>query len=268
MNTPTPLVTVEINEGVACLTLARADKRNALTSELIANLADAVAGVRADSSARLLVLRAEGPVFCAGMDLAEMQQRAASPDARQLWRADTESYRNLLVAIWSLPIPTLAVVQGPALAGGVGLVLACDMVLASQEAFFALPEPKRGITAAIVAPLLIYRAGTGPAAYLLLSGEAIRAEEAQRWNMCHVVVPGDLLQRRREELAESILAAAPSALKRTKEHIINTAGTELLRQLDDAVTISAEARETEDAREGLAAFLEKRDPDWLPRNSP
>jgi methylglutaconyl-CoA hydratase len=177
-----PLTKLETTGGVARLTLCRPQKRNALTRGLLAELQAGVNAAAADETVRVLLLEAEGPVFCAGMDLGEMQDRAGRDDARELWQEDTLVYRRLVESLFRLPVPTIAVVQGPVLAGGVGLVLACDVVLAAESAFFALPEPKRGITAAVVTPLLTYRIGPGGAGYLLLSGRNVSAavSSAQR----------------------------------------------------------------------------------------
>src|SRR3990172_12471680 len=212
-----PLVTLSIGAGVAELRLNRPDKRNALTRALLQQAVQAVAKVAGDPAARLLVVAAEGPVFCAGMDLAEMQQRATQPDAKEQWAADARAYRDLLVALFELSIPTLCVVQGAAVAGGVGLVAACDMVLASEAASFALPEPKRGITPAVVAPLLIYRIGPGAATAMLLSGRIFSAEEALRTGFCHFLVPAAELDARRRELCESVLTGSPAALLISKK---------------------------------------------------
>ena len=258
-----PLVTFSIDDGVARIVLNRPDKRNALMRELIAGFSQAVTDTAADDSVRLLIVSANGPVFCAGMDLGEMQQRASQPDAQAQWQRDTQVYRELIASLVWLPVPTLAVVQGPALAGGFGLVLACDIVLAAETAAFVLPEPKRGITAAVVAPLLIYRIGAGQAGYALLSGRTISARDAHRMGICHEVVPADSVSARADDLTRSILTGAPSSLRQTKQLILDTSATNLAAQLDLGMTVSAQARETPDAREGLAAFLEKRDPRWM-----
>ncbi|MEX2287501.1 MAG: enoyl-CoA hydratase-related protein [Planctomycetaceae bacterium] len=256
------LVTFSIDDGIARIALNRPDKRNALTRELIAEFSHAIEDTADDDSVRLLIVSANGPAFCAGMDLDEMQQRAALPDASAEWQRDTQVFRDLIASLVWLPVPTLAVVQGAALAGGFGLVLACDMVLAAETAVFVLPEPKRGITAAVVAPLLIYRVGVGQAGYLLLSGRNISAREAHRIGICHEVVPADSLSAREHDLTRSILTGAPSALRKTKQLILDTAATHLAAQLDVGMTVSAQARETADAREGLSAFLDKRTPRW------
>ncbi len=251
-----------VHDGVARLRLTRAAKRNALSRKLIAQLARAVDAVRGDDSVRVLVLEAEGPVFCAGMDLGEMQDRARQPDALEQWHQDTVVYRDLLVNLLTIPVPTLVALQGPVLAGGVGLVAACDIVIASSTATCALPEPRRGITAAVVAPLLIHRIGPGAAGYALLSGATLQAETCFHQGLYNQLCePGELPGIIDDRISE-ILTGAPAALAMTKRHLLDCLLPELLRQLDSGMEVSARARETTDAREGLAAFFEKRPPAW------
>lgn len=253
-----------IEQGVARLLLNRAEKRNALKRETLEEIAAAVAAVAGDPSVRVFVLQAAGEVFCAGMDLGEMQARATTEDGRQEWRRDSQVYRDALVAIFHLPVPTIAVVTGAAVAGGVGLVLACDLVLANPTAYFFLPEPLRGITAAMVTPLLVHRVGAGPAGQLLLSGERWTAEQARRVGLCSDVVPDLELEARLARLIQAILAGSREAWAITKRHLLNVSPLNLDKVLDESMQISAAARETPDAREGLAAFLQKRKPAWQP----
>jgi methylglutaconyl-CoA hydratase len=270
-----PLVRTTTSRGIARIVLNRPAKRNALSRDLLRQLRAAVDEAARDATVRLVILAAEGPAFCAGMDLGEMQSRAGRSDADAEWAEDTRIYRELLTAIFQLSVPTLAVVQGPALAGGLGLVLACDLgglglvlacdpVLASEAAVFALPEPKRGITAAVVLPLLLYRVGPAWSSNLLLSGESWPASLALRTGLCQEVVPADGLAARAESLAASILTGARSSLAVTKKHLQDCAAADLARQLDAGMKHSAEARAKPEAREGLAAFLEKRSPAWAP----
>lgn len=262
------LVQLSFEDSVARITLRRSEKRNALTRQSVEQLRDAANSVASNETVRLLILAAEGPVFCAGMDLSEMQQRAKDAHAADLWQQDAGLYREVLETLFWLPKPTLALVQGPALAGGVGLVLACDLVLAAEEAFFALPEPKRGITAAMVAPLLIHRLGPSSARYLLLSGRRVSADEARRLGLCHEVVSADRLKQQQEELCRSILTGSPQALVQTKRQILDCSASALPSQLEAGMRISAEARQRDEASEGLAAFLEKRTPRWWPQERP
>ena len=257
-------VKTELHHGVGRITLDRPQKRNALTRDFTEQLIAAVSQLQSDNDLRVLVFEATGSVFCAGMDLGEMQERAASADGKQAWQRDSEIYCELLSLIFGLEIPTIAVLSGPVLAGGVGLVLACDLLLASNDTFFMLPEPMRGITAAIVTPLLAHRMGAGPAGQMLLSGEQIPARRALQTGLCHDVVPPDELKGRSEQLIRSILTGSKSALAISKKHLADCSGNNVLEQLKNSIRISATARETDDAREGLSAFLEKRKPRWQP----
>ncbi len=261
------LVRFEIKDAVAKLTLTRADKRNALQRETLEQLSAALGQVRSSAEARVLVLAAEGAVFCAGMDLGEMQKRAESPDGAADWQRDSEVYCDVLQQIYSLPMPTVAAMTGPALAGGVGLVLACDLVVATTNAFFALPEPMRGITAAMVTPLLIHRVGAGPATALLLSGERWTAERALQLGLCHDVVKPDDFTQRLDSLVASILSGSQQALAITKQHVVHVTNRPVEEMLTYSIQVSALARETLDAREGLQAFLEKRKPRWQPEGT-
>lgn len=251
-----------LKDGVGRIVLNRPDKRNALTREIIERLSQEVDQLAKQPELRVLVFEATGKVFCAGMDLGEMQLRATSPNSAEDWQKDSEVLCNLLTTIFSLPVPTVAVVQGPVLAGGMGFVLACDMIIASENTFFALPEPMRGITAAMVTPLLTHRIGYGPATYMLLSGERVSAHKAAAFGLCHDVVTREDLAERSQVLVSSILSGSKSALAITKKHINDCCANDVVAQVNQSIDVSAEARATDDAREGLAAFLEKRKPNW------
>ena len=250
-------------DGVATITFQRAEKRNALKRDFIAEVVEALNQVHADPTIRVFLLKAEGSVFCAGMDLGEMQERAVSPDKEQEWQRDSDIYCEMLTRLFTLPVPTVAVLQGPVLAGGVGIVLACDIVLAAEDIFFALPEPMRGITAAMVTPFLIHRVGAGPATYMLLHGGRVSAADAFRFGLIHQQAGRDELESRAMALTDSILTGSRSALAITKKHVKDCTTADLLELVKASITVSAQARETEDAREGLAAFLEKRKPHWM-----
>jgi methylglutaconyl-CoA hydratase len=260
-----PLVKVAVQGGIAELTLARPHKRNALTRDLITQFTHAVRTIHADKAVRVLTIAAEGTAFCAGMDLEEMQQRAQAADARSQWEKDARDYRDMLLSILMLDVPTLAIVQGPAIAGGFGIVLACDFVLASRSALFALPELKRGISPAVVSPLLVYRIGNGAAMPLLLAGRTLDGDEARRLGICHQVVPPDKLDAARNEWLNGLLENAPEAIATTKKLVRSFEERALIERLEAGMKVSAQARETTEAREGLSAFLQKRRPTWSRR---
>jgi methylglutaconyl-CoA hydratase len=251
-----------MTNGLGRVTLNRPEKRNALTRDFLLQLNDAVEKMEADKSLRVLILSANGIVFCAGMDLSEMQQRAADPDSDQQYELDSIAYADLLSRLFGLKVPTIAVVGGPVFAGGVGLVLACDFIIASDAASFSLPEPRRGIVAAMVTPLLIYRIGIGAANQMLLSGEPMSGQRALQLGLCYDVVDADRLNSRVEQLVASLLASSSEALARTKQHITRCSSFDVSQSLQRSISFSAESRISDDAREGLAAFLEKRKPIW------
>ena len=258
-------VKTSIEDGIGQVVLNRPDKRNALTREMIRQLQSGFDTLAQNDSLRLVVLRAEGSVFCAGMDLGEMQDRANSEDGQAEWKQDSEVYASCLQTIFEIDVPTIAVMQGPTLAGGVGMVLACDFILASTESFFMLPEPARGITAAIVTPFLNFRVAPGVANHLLLSGERMNATRAFAVGLVYDAVALDDLSARTDKLVNAILTGSRSALAITKSHLKNCLPFNLEQQLMQSIQVSASARETQDAREGLAAFIEKRLPTWNPK---
>jgi methylglutaconyl-CoA hydratase len=257
------LVKVHVHEHTGTLVLNRPDKRNALSRELIADIDEALHDLHAQRGVRAVIVAASGPAFCAGMDLAEMQATSQEPDALARWHDDAKDYRDLVETMLRFPKPLVAAVQGPALAGGLGLVLACDIVLAAPEATFGLPEPKRGLVAAVVAPLMAFRIGGGRAAQLLLTAQTIASDEAHRIGLVHELVKRDQLWPRGQELAGVFAQCAPEALLMTKRMINETIGENLTTQLAAGAALSATARTTEAAKEGLAAFLEKREPRWM-----
>lgn len=249
----------------AAITLTRSEKRNALTRQMIQDLCTAVKKVSEKDDCRVLTLAAEGKVFCAGMDLGEMQERAQSEDKEKQWQIDSEVYCDLLKELFDLPIPTVVKLQGPVLAGGVGMVLACDMIVSADECFLALPEPMRGIVASMVTPLLAHRVGPAVATAWLLSGQRVSAQRAKEVGLIHETCSLEELDGAVDKLMGTILTGSRSALAITKAHLNDCVSGEIHQLLEKSIEISAQARETEDAREGLAAFLEKRQAKWIPK---
>jgi methylglutaconyl-CoA hydratase len=257
------LVKVHVHDYTGTLVLNRPEKRNALSRQLIADVDEALHDLHAQRGVRAVIVAASGPAFCAGMDLAEMHATSDEPNPLDRWRDDAQEYRDLLETMLRFPKPLIAAVQGPALAGGLGLVLACDIVLASPEATFGLPEPRRGLVAAVVAPLLAFRVGGGRAAYALLTAEPIGGDEAHRIGMVHELVKAEQLWPRGQQLAGGFAKCAPESLLMTKRMLNETIGEGLTTQLAAGAALSATARTTDAAKEGLAAFLEKREPKWM-----
>jgi len=260
--TDAPLLS-ERRGSTLLLTLNRPGVRNALGPELVESLTAAVRGAGADPSVRAVVLTGAGDAFCAGADLAVLRAlRDAGPAENA---ADSLRLKALYLALLTSPLPVLAAVGGPALAGGCGLATACDLVFASPGATFGYPEVRVGFVAAMVSVLLVRQVGERAARTLLLTGRAHSAEEARALGLVTRVVPaGDLLE---ETLAEArrLAGGAPGALALTKELLLKAAGMPLAEALDLAASANLLARQGEEVREGVEAFLEKRRPSWSPR---
>src|SRR5436190_11340954 len=256
-------VLVKKNVPSGTIVLNRPDKRNALSRELLTDLAQAFDDLHQERKVRAVILTGAGTAFCAGMDLAEMQETSKQPDAFAQWHHDAVQYRELIDQMLRFPKPIIAAVNGPVVAGGAGLMLASDIVIAAEDTKFGLPEPKRGIVAGMVAPLLVFRIGASHAANLLLTARTIDAAEAHRVGLIHEIVKGDFVWARAQEIAAEIAQSAPESIQLTKRLLNETIGEHLATLLTAGAADSATARTTEAAREGLAAFFEKRDPKWL-----
>jgi enoyl-CoA hydratase/carnithine racemase len=257
-----PLVRVHVHQSAGTLILNRPDKRNALSRAMIDELSQGLEDLRLERAVRAVVITGAGTAFCAGMDLAEMFDSSQHDDAYARWAEDARVYHDLLVQMFRYPKTIIAAVNGPALAGGAGLMLASDVVIASDEARFGLPEPLRGLVAGIVSPLLAFRVGGGHAGYLLTTAQMIDATEAYRIGLFHELVAADKLWPRATELAEVCAGCAPEAIQLTKRMLNETIGEHLGTLLGAGAAMSATARTTEAAHEGLSAFLEKRPPRW------
>ena len=257
-----PLVSIQVYDNVGTLTLNRPDKRNALSRALLAELNQALFDLHQEKRVRTVILTGAGTVFCAGMDLSEMKMAAESDNPHQQWGEDAEIFHETLTTMLRFPKPIIAAVNGPTVAGGAGLMLASDIVLATHNATFGLPEPRRGIVAGMVSPLLAFRIGAGRSARLLLESATIDAAEAYRIGLYHDLIEPDKLWAQATEVANQCAQGAPEALQLTKRMLNETIGEHLFTLLSAGAATSATARTTEAAAEGVAAFLEKRPPVW------
>lgn len=253
--------TILVNDSgpVRTMTLHRPDRRNAMTPamqmELIAALEEA-----ATSGCRVLVVSGAGPAFCAGLDLSALKemQGATAGD----YRADAERIARLFLALYELPVPTIAAVHGPAIAGGAGLAILCDFTLAAPEAKFGFTEVRIGFVPALVSAFLSLQIGDKRSRDLQLTGRILDANEALQMGLVNEVVPQEDLSQRVESLAQSLLANSPQALGATKRMITARHRAWLDAAIADAIEVSAQIRETGDFQEGIVAFLEKRKPAW------
>src|SRR5688572_30248043 len=190
---PPPVLRLNIHGSTGTLILNRPDKRNALSRQLLAEIRQALEDLHQQRSVRAVIITGAGSAFCAGMDLGEMLATSRQPDALAMWNQDALTYRDLMELMLRFPKPLIAAVNGPALAGGAGLMLACDIVVAADSATFGLPEPLRGLVAGVVAPLLAFRAGCGASGYLLTTSAVIDAPRARELGLFHEVVKADHL---------------------------------------------------------------------------
>jgi methylglutaconyl-CoA hydratase len=256
------LVLYESRPPAAVLTINRPDRRNALSRSLIHALAEAFGRAEQDSAARCVVLTGAGSAFCAGMDLAELQESVtAGAEGSPVWE-DALRLARLYDQIYRLARPTVAAVNGAAVAGGAGLVSVCDLALAVPGARFGYPEVRRGLVAAMVMPHLLRHVGERAARYLLLTGELIDAEEALRVGLINAVVAEGEVLERALVWARALAEGGPNALTQTKRML-----ERFSRQgvgLEEAAEASAAPRLTEECRQGLAAFFARRPAPWAP----
>ena len=255
-------ILTEVDAGVGIVTLNRPERHNAFDDELIWELSSALTAMDIDPAVRVLVISSTGKSFCAGADLNWMK-RAAGYSADENQR-DARVLADLLRDLSSLHKPTVARVQGPAYGGGVGLVAACDVAIATFDAQFTLSEVKLGIIPSVIGPHLIKAIGERHARRYMLTAERFAAAEAYRIGLVHEIVADErALDAAIGEMVNALLQNGPLALRACKELVDAVAGKPLDDALlDDTARRIAEIRATPEAKEGISAFLEKRKPSW------
>jgi methylglutaconyl-CoA hydratase len=255
------ILDIQARGAAAWLWMNRPEARNALSDELIAALETGLDVLEKDAGARVLVLAGRGPVFCSGGDLANMEKAAKMTKARS--RREASRFAKLLLRMYAYPKPIVARVHGPAFAGGMGLVAACDLVVASEEAEFALPETRLGLVPAMISPYLVRAMGAAQARRYMLTGERLSGREAQRIGFAHECVAAAELDAVVGKMCERLALAGPEALARAKKLLQHVQGAPLTPQLAaETAAVLAEARASPEAREGMRSFLEKRKPFW------
>ena len=242
----------------ALVTVNRPEKRNALSRELISELSDAFKRAADDPSARCVILTGSGPAFCAGMDLDELRGTLGA-DADKVWD-DAARLAQLYDYIYTLPKPTIAAVNGAAVAGGAGLVSVCDLAVSIPDAKFGYPEVRRGLVAAMVMPHLLRHVGERTARWLLLTGELIDGIEALRVGLVNQVTMKESLLATADAWAKSLAEGGPRALATTKDFLSRCSRQGM--SVDELARGSAEPRLTDECRHGLTAFFEKKPAPW------
>lgn len=253
---------VEVAPSVATVTLNRPEVRNAFNEIVIAELTQAFRHLGQHPEVRVIVLAAEGPAFCAGADLNWMKKMAGFSHEENL--ADAKRLSEMLHQIYACPKPVIAKVQGDCYAGGMGLVAACDIAVATEQVQFCLSEVKLGLTPATISPYVIKAMGANPARRYFVTAERFSATEAHRIGFVHEVVMEEKLDETVALLVKAIVNNSPNAVQQTKSLVREVTYAPIDQQLLLATAERiATIRSSEEGREGVASFLEKRKPNWL-----
>jgi enoyl-CoA hydratase/carnithine racemase len=257
-------VDVKVHGNIATILMDRAKVRNALSPQLLGDLATAFADVHQEKRVRAVVLTGNGEHFCSGLDMRVLSDISKLPAAEALpqWLSAWRQLTELLEQMLRFPKPIVAAVDGAAWGAGLGLALACDLVVASSGASFAALAVRRGLVGGATAALLAFRLGGATAARLLLTGEPIGAEEAHRLGLCLAPVPPTQIWVAASEVAGRCTRAPREAVQATKRLLNEGIGETLLSQLSAGAADSATACTTEAAGEGIESYLEGREPQW------
>jgi methylglutaconyl-CoA hydratase len=252
-------VQYEESQGIATITLNRPEKRNAISYELIDDLLSALK-VAEKSETQVLILAANGKAFCAGMDLENLKQLIGRTNEQNL--KDSETIAQLFRGIYDFPKPTIAAVNGAAIAGGTGLVTVCDFALAVPNASFGYTEVRIGFIPAVVSSFLMASIGEKRTRDLLLTGRIFSAQEAHQLGLVNEIVAPEELMKKARELAATLMENSPASVRATKRLLGDYTRERLDRQIAEAIRENAAIRQTADFQEGVTSFLEKRKPVW------
>ncbi|MGH7176153.1 MAG: enoyl-CoA hydratase/isomerase family protein [Tepidisphaeraceae bacterium] len=252
-----PVIIIEKTGPVGVVTLNRPERRNALSIQLLKELCAAIESLNSSSSCRVIIIRGAGEGFCAGLDLKEASDASNQEESAR-------SVANMLRTVHTSRLPTIAAVHGFAMAGGAGLMAACDLAVAASATKIGYPEVRRGLVPALVSTLLRHQVGERRLRELFLVAEPILAARAMEMGLINRVVPGGAKESLEEamNLAAQIAQGAPEALASTKGLLALLRGTAIDEHLKTALEFHEAARGSTEAAEGIMAFLEKRPPKW------
>ena len=251
------LILVETIElGIASVTLNRPDRRNALSIDLLERFCAEIERLASDSTQRVVILCGAGPVFSAGLDLREAADRS-------LIERSAAAVSRALDLLRTSPLITIAAVQGGAFAGGAGLMAACDIVIAASDAKIGFPEARRGLLPALICGVLMHKVREGDLRELFLVGDPIDASRAQQVGLVQRVAPAEGLLDEALGVARSVIAGGPNTIQQTKALLNDTFQRANGPPGPNLIEMHLAARHSDEAREGLAAFAEKREPKWL-----
>ncbi len=253
-------VLIEHDGPILRIALNRPDVRNAFDEDVIQALTNAAATAAEDASVRVVVLSGKGKTFCSGADVGWMAKAIGYSRRENL--SDAEDMARMMERLDTLPVPVIGRIQGSALGGGVGLAAICDIVVAADDAVFALSEVKLGILPAVVGPYVMRKIGISAARELFLTGVRFDATHARQIGLVHEVVPADALDAAVAKRVADVLAASPAGIARAKALIREIAGAHPNDVIGVTTNAIASQRVSEEGQEGLRAFLEKRKPSW------
>ncbi|MCX6644806.1 MAG: enoyl-CoA hydratase-related protein [bacterium] len=246
---------------VATMTFNRPDIRNAFNAQMILDIIEGIAQVNAMDDVRVLVITGAGSAFSAGADLNWMKSMKDFSYEENI--ADAEALADSMHAIFTCRKPTIARVNGAAIGGGNGLVCACDIAIAAEEAVFSLSEVKIGLVPACIGLYVVKRVGEANARYLMLSGRRLNGVEAAEYGLVNWAVPLGNLNDEIDMLVEKLLTSGPQAMWMVKELIRNVPSMSFREARTYTAKMIAELRTSDEGQEGLSAFLEKRKPKWV-----
>jgi methylglutaconyl-CoA hydratase len=249
-------ITLEADAAVATLWLNRPQVKNAFNDRLLQELGSALDEIAADASVRVLIVSGKGDCFCAGADLEWMRSVVDYTLEENL--KDSQAIADVFFKLYSLPKPTIAAVNGPAIGGGMGFVGACDMVLASQDAKFGLSEVRLGLVPACIGPYVLRRVPAGRLRRYFLTGDRFGPETALALGLIDEIVPASELMTSAQRLAQSLLAGAPMAQAKAKELLERVPGLPLAEAIPYTVEMIARLRAGAEAQKGMREFLEKK----------
>lgn len=244
------------------IVINRPDRRNALSREIIQMLGEALDDFYGERSIRAVILTGTGETFCSGTDLHQLKETSETGNALETWHQDARSFLELIEKMLRFPKPIISSVNGWVVGSGVSLMLASDIVIAGSESKLRMPEAVRGLNAGITTPLLSFRVGTSMASSMLYSGATVSAAEALNLGLFHETVDDELVWARSFEIASQCAEGARESHQMTKQLLNETIGENLFTQLSIGAANMAAARTTLAAKEGIDAFLQKRDPNW------
>ncbi len=262
MNATSDLITIRRDGACGTIVLNRPERKNALSREVVRQLSEAFEDFHGERSVRAVILTGSGDSFCAGTDLNQLKETAESKNALELWHQDSRALLELIEKMLRFPKPIIASVNGWVMGSGVSLMLASDIVVGGDRSRLGMPEALRGLNPGVTTPLMSFRIGTAASSKVLYSGLPLAAEDSLRLGLYHEVVEESLVWARCFEIASACAAGARESHQMTKQLLNETIGENLFTQLSIGTANMAAARTTPAAAEGIAAFLEKRDPQW------